>query len=138
LDTNGHPNPAFLDQLAERIWWTNYLVIDQTAMIALIDMVGGLPLNNQYMSGAQVMARMPSSSQDSNTAYTSQVSLLASICDQTKNLPSKKAIATTLRGIETSLITDLDLTDSLNIWLDPNKKSIAVRCEFPLSLSSFP
>jgi hypothetical protein len=138
LDTIGRPNPAFLHQLAERIWWTNYLVIDQTAMIALINMVGGVPLNNQYLDGAQIMARMSSSSQDSNETYASQVSLLASICGEAKNLPSKKSIVTTLRKIKTNLTTDLDLIASMDIWLDPNKKSIAVRCEFPLSTTSIP
>ena len=136
LDTAGRLNPAFLHQLADWIWWNNYLVIDQTGMIALINMLGGIPSKNQYLDGAQVMARMPSSSQDSNAAYASQVSLLASLCSQTKIPPSKKAIATTLQTIQTNLTTDLDLIDSLDIWLDPNKKSLAVRCEFPLSAPS--
>jgi hypothetical protein len=138
LDTFGHPNPEFLQKLAERIWWTNYLVIDQTALIALINMVGGIPLNNQFLNGAEIMERMPSSSKDSSAAYATQVSLLANMCSQTKNLPSKKEIATTLRTIEHNLTTDLDLIDSINDWLDPTKKSIVVRCEFPLSTTSIP
>lgn len=138
LESTGHPNSAFLHQLADWIWWNNYMVIDQTGMISLINMLGGIPINNQNLDGAQVMARMPESSQDSQAAYASQASLLAGICGQTKKLPSKKAIAITIRKIESNLTTDLDLIDSLDTWLVPNKKSLTVRCEFPLSTPSIP
>jgi len=133
LDPGGRPNPAFLQKLADWIWWNNYLVIDQTGMIALINMLGGISENNQILDGAQVMARVRSSSQDSDAAYVSQASLLEDICDQTRIPPSKKAIASTLRKIETNLTTDLDLINSLNTWFDPTKKPLAVRCEFPIS-----
>ena len=43
LDKAGNPSRAFLRQLEDQVWWNNFLVIDQTATRALIDLIGGLP-----------------------------------------------------------------------------------------------
>ena len=138
LDSTGRPDQAFLRQLAERIWWNNYLVIDQTGMMAVIDMVGGIPINQHFLDGAQIMKRMPTSSHDPDGGYASQLSLLRALCSQASSSPSKEAIATTLRTIKNNLTTDLDLIDSLDFWFGQNETPITVGCEFPLSSISIP
>lgn len=138
LDRAGRPDLAFLHQLSDWIWWNNYVVIDQTGMISLIDMVGGIPLHKGHLDGAQVMAKLASSSNESNTAFAKQVSLLEGICTQIHKTPSKKELATILRKIKPNLVTNLDLKDSLDIWFDQNEKFLTVHCEFPINTSSIP
>jgi hypothetical protein len=138
LDSTGRPDQAFLQQLSDWIWWNNFLVIDQKGIISLIDMIGGIPLHKGHLNGSQVIAKLASSPKESNAAFESQVALLEGICTQIHNPPSKKEIATLVQNIKTNMITDLDLNESMNNWLNQNDKSLTVRCEFPLTTSSIP
>ena len=76
LDKAGHPSRAFFRQLEDQVWWNNFLVIDQTATRALIDLVGGLPSGDLNGNEAQEMAAPPSSRQEASTTPAGQTEML--------------------------------------------------------------
>ena len=139
LDTMGNPSRAFFRQLEDQVWWNNFLVIDRSAMRALINLVGGLPAGDLNGSGAQAMAKPPSSWQDASTTIDGQTKMISQLCEQPQvTAPSKVAVAATLKKLESNLATDLDLMTILDEWQTKSSPSLAFHCDFPLSTSSVP
>lgn len=139
LDENGIPSHDFLEKLNHQVWWNNYIVIDKTGLIGLINLVGGMQVGNQHLTGAQVLAKMTSSWEDSGSAYVGQARLLSHLCEQARSSSfSLEQIAAMLKQIDTHLATDLDIIKDLDTWLNKSNNSFSLSCEFPLLSSSVP
>lgn len=139
LDKAGNPSRAFLRQLEDQVWWNNFLVIDQTATRALIDLVSGQPSDDLKENGAQAMAEPPSSWQDASTTIAGQTEMLSQLCEQPQvTAPSSVVVAATLEKLESNLATDLDLMTILDEWQTKSSPALPFHCDFPLSTSSVP
>jgi hypothetical protein len=139
LDETGHPSQDFLEQLSQQIWWNNYIVIDKTALTALIDLLGGMQVGNQHLTGAQVLAKMVSTWEGTNGAYVGQARLLSHLCEQAQAISlSEEQVTAKLKQIETNLATDLDINENLGVWLNKTNNSRSLYCEFPLFSPTVP
>ncbi len=139
LDPAGKPSRAFLRQLEDQVWWNNFLVIDRSAMRALIDLAGGLPSGDLNGNGTQVKLEPLSSWQDASTTIAGQTEILSRLCEQPQvTAPSKVALIAALKKLESNLATDLDLMTILDEWQTKSSPSLPFHCDFPLSTSSVP
>jgi hypothetical protein len=138
-DEAGRPSKAFLQQLTSQAWWNNYLVLDQDAMIALIDLVGGFTTGEGNIQGAKAIAGIAPASQDASAAYYDQASLLSNLCLQIQiHPPSIESIVATFRKLEANMVTDLDIKTILEEQPLVSRANLNLHCDFPLLTSSVP
>ncbi len=131
LDSYGNPGASFLAALhARKLWWNNYIVLDQTAIAGMIDFVGGVTLGNTIMDGIHAMANMPMVQYAPQDALMAQAEIIKDICSQSTQPELSARVEGLLRLIPYHLNTDMDLELALNQW-ERLRASGPFTCEFP-------
>lgn len=126
-------NQDFLAVLqAENYWWSGYFVLDEVAMAGLFDLLGGIEMNGQTLSGEQVFSELPSAMEHPDDAYYYQLAILQSACKHISQIATNPDLSQLNLLLPRHMITDLE----------PNQISIEVQslltserqptCKFPL------
>jgi anionic cell wall polymer biosynthesis LytR-Cps2A-Psr (LCP) family protein len=92
----GKPSKEFWDAMRNtNIWWKGYLISDLAASIKLIDILGGVGINNQQMNGIQAVSSITPWKDDALVAVNHQKIFLESICNRiaTNQIPNLKDIS---------------------------------------------
>ncbi len=85
----GKPSKEFWDAMREiNIWWKGYLVSDINSSIKLIDFLGGIGINDQYLSDEQTTGSILSWKDDTSLAIQHQKIFLENICNLIAANPS--------------------------------------------------
>jgi hypothetical protein len=134
LDRSGKPEPAFFDRLRhEQVWWSGYVLLDEYALAAFIDHLGGLEMDGRRMDGVQALQGIPQPWQDRAGALGGQVALLRSICRRAgARMPEQVELAGYLEQTNRHLLADIDLELEIQEWLGAAGPQPALECEFPL------
>jgi hypothetical protein len=131
LDSYGNPGASFLAALHTRkLWWNNYVVVDQTAMAGLIDFVGGVTLGNTMMDGIHAIANMPSVQFAPHDALLAQAEVIKDICSRSTQPELSARVEALLRLVPYHLNTDMDLEQALTQW-ERLRSTGPFTCEFP-------
>ncbi len=102
-------NQNFLDILAaENYWWSGYIVLDNVAMAQTFDLLGGIELKGQKLTGEQVLSELPDVQDDPSNAYSYQIAILQSACKQFAQLATKLDLSDANFLLPRHLITDLE------------------------------
>jgi hypothetical protein len=133
LGADSRPNRQFLEAVDKQfnLRWNGYVLLDQFAMIQIIDFLGGVDLGEGLENGATVVGRLPPPSQDRQGSLQSQARLLAALCDRISPDQVKNDLDVIQKLIPTFLITDLDLEKVTTNWLRLAASTPPVRCKFP-------
>jgi hypothetical protein len=134
LEGSGGPSPAFFEQLRhEQVWWTGYVLLDETAAAALLDQLGGLEVNGSQLDGLQALTNIPGALDDRTGALDGQSFLLRSACAQAGKRPSDWPAVASLAGeLRHHLRTDADVSELVRGWLQAAGPAPTLECEFPL------
>jgi hypothetical protein len=133
---NNIPSEAFLSTLeAQGHWWDNYLVVDQAALAALVDLSGGIDVGDGRMNGQQVAGLLSIAGQDDQTALDFQARLAQGICRRLNlSLPKAgfEAITEILTGEGAPEQTCSDLSQAaLQASWSGMLAAGGLECEFP-------
>ncbi len=102
-------NQKFLDVLvAENYWWSGYIVLDNVAMTEAFDLLGGIELKGQKLTGEQVLRELPDVLDDPSNAYAYQIAILQSACKQFAHLATNPDLTKPNLLRPRHLLTDLE------------------------------
>jgi len=130
----GDPSPEFLERLRhEQVWWSGYVLLDETALAALVDLLGGVDLDGKHRDGFLALSSIPRPWDDRAGALQGQVGLLRSACRQAGALfSSGPEIAGLVDKLGRHLRTSVDIAAEVQDWLQAAGSNPALECEFPL------
>jgi hypothetical protein len=146
LTRSGAPSPVFLERLRqEQVWWDGYVLLDETAMVALLDFLGGVSLDGQALDGALALGSIPRSWVDPASALQGQMQVLRAACRQVSaGLSQELDMAGLLSRVDAHMRTDVDLAQAVNDWLalagsgELAQFARGQGCEFPLANVPYP
>ncbi len=61
-------------------WWSGYILFDETALVTLIDQLGGIDLNGRMVSGGQLIASLHEAGEHPQNNFSSELMMLQSMC----------------------------------------------------------
>jgi hypothetical protein len=93
--------------VGENYWWSGYLVLDEVAMADIFDLLGGLQLKGQTLSGEQVISELPDVTEEPGNAYSFQIAMLQSACKQFTRVASNAVLSQVRPLLSHHIITDL-------------------------------
>jgi hypothetical protein len=134
LARSGEPDPAFFERLQhEQVWWSGYVVLDETALAVLVDQLGGVVLDGKHLNGDQTLDTIPRAREDPQAALQGQVGLLRSACLQAgKRLSGGLDFAGWANALGRYIRSDLDVFELAREWLQAAGPTPTLECEFPL------
>lgn len=136
---NGSLDPAFFSALQEiEVWWHNYIILDRVGLQDVIDQVGGIEVEGQFLDGKRVLARLPTPSQDPKLSARAQVTILRDLCRQHNRLSADLDPNRLLDSLSSHVYTDMTLEQILNEWQNLGASVGNLTCEFPTLTSSEP
>ena len=116
------------------LWWDNYLVIDRGILASVVQLAGGIDLEDGRLNGQQVIGLLPIADQDAQTALDLQARIAQGICQRFDSLmqnESPPALFELLIGGGTqSVYSDLTHSELLTSW-NRLKKAGGMSCYFP-------
>jgi hypothetical protein len=132
---NGRPavNQDFLAALeAENYWWSGYIVLDDVAMAEVFDLLGGIAMKGQILSGEQVLSDLPSAQDDPAEAYSYQITMLQSACNHLAQISANPDLSQLNLILPRHMLTDLEpeqLKEEFQSLLASDRQPA---CKFPL------
>lgn len=133
LSPAGFPGKDILDYLhQQQIWWSSYIILDEVALIEILDFVGGVKIDGQKLSGALALGSLTPAKEDQLAAVNSQMQLLQELCLQINNLPPQVNPDALLSLIPWHIKTDLNIDQTiadLHTFMSGEKP---IQCEFPM------
>jgi hypothetical protein len=91
----------------ENYWWSGYIVMDEAAQAALFDLLGGIEMKGQILTGDQVLSELPNVLDEPGDAYTFQISMMQSFCKQFARAASNADLSLLSSLLNRHIITDL-------------------------------
>lgn len=135
LTPDGEIDSQFVTNLRSKdVWWNNYLVIDETGLIEIVN--SSLNVNKnpaitpQPDAGLRIVANLPLPWEDPSEALKAQFDLLDSLCLSTPASTQAASAADLIGPLKHHLITDLQADEILSTW--NNLRLTGGRlCKFP-------
>lgn len=133
LDQTKTPGAEFLLALEEKgLWWTGYLILDQVALIDVVEFLGGA---GEYsaLDGASTVANLPNVLADPQQALASQAKLFDELCQNVARMSGDDhwRLPYLFSMIPDHAISNLDLVQVSAEWQDLLDHASEVVCEFP-------
>lgn len=118
---------------SRNFWWSGYLLLDRYAMGKVIDLIGGIVIDDNVMSGNDILKTLVHTVKDPNLAFHQQSIILNQTC---------KAALTPGLSLEQNLIpalesdhfaTNMDTNLIMSEWQMMVDNSQDWTCDFPLT-----
>lgn len=135
LTQDGNLDPQFVaDLLSKDVWWNNYLVIDNSGLVAIVNRNLNASedpaITPQPDAGERIIDNMPLAWEDPAGALKAQFNLLDRFCLPTSTSYYAASAMDLIGPLEHHLITNLRADEILSIW--NNLRLTGGRlCKFP-------
>lgn len=125
---NGGLDPSMRSSLeAQNIWWHNYAIIDQTALVQGINWLA----NDGLDRGSDVLASLPPTDRDPQGALLVQHNLMKSLCYSQQGANASLEMDKFITSLSGHLITDIGLRQAAAEWKDLFMQGGRFTCAFP-------
>ena len=121
------PFTAFLH--GREIWWTNYMVIDETGISSVVDLLGGIPEEGGSKTGHQVISEFTRPWDNPGQALQNQTSVLKDLCEVAQ-ADTGMSLAEGLHKLVGHIRTDMGV-NQLSADLQSLRDSDGLTCKFP-------
>ena len=122
----------FLEVLKnDNYWWSGYIVFDEAALSRLLELIGGSEVNGSTLTGELPFNDFSSLVNRPRDAYTSQATVLQSVCHKFQELPAHPDMSQFFTLLSNHIYTDLDssqLQTEMQSLFSNDKKPT---CRFP-------
>lgn len=136
LRSNGEPDPAFLDTLREVYnleQWHGLVLVDDIAMMQVVDFLGGVQEGTKTHSGLEVVGAIPPAWVDRRGAQAGQQELIRKLCNQISFEKSSRNYNELLNLMPAHLDAyGIEPTKAIQDWLDMISTEGPLKCEFPM------
>ncbi len=110
---------------------TGYLLLDEIALMEIINFMGGVDLGSGLMNGPRALGEIPSPSEDPDEALEMQARLLNGMCQRAGAIQIPRTFDELGNLMPTFMISDLELDQAIDDWLSLRSSGTALNCEFP-------
>lgn len=128
---NDKPSNAFWDEMRkENFWWKGYVIGDRDLTIRLVDLLGGIDMQNQQKDGLQAVRSIPSWQDDLRISILQQRIFFEGVCDRifTDQFSSPKMINDI---IDQNSLVDTRTKIFIANLLSNIKNNGRISCNFP-------
>ena len=119
----------FLDE--SNYWWSGYFIYDLVSQESMIDLLGGIELNGEIISGSQMVPKLSTLVEDPQSTYLAQLAGLQAACTKLPGLVQNPDWHQLLLTTPAHVATDLDLQGSIAEWLSSTPNQQGSNCVFP-------
>ena len=125
------PNPDFLELIREKIYWDNYLIVDQNGVSNVLRILqqyaDGLPgKENQTNS-----ILLPQTGQEIDRSLENQVRIWNGVCLELSRISNAGEMENLIQQISPHIRTNLVLEELSQQWLFEQPNAFQMGCEFP-------
>jgi hypothetical protein len=131
LTPQGYPGPIFLKQLGQKIWWDNYLLIDEVGVTKVLETLKYQEKDNLNLNTSNTYEAIPPVWLDPETALQGQVALLKETCAHIDKRPGFSNINSILQQANAHILTDLDQSGKPHQDKFDHQEIQSLTCEFP-------
>ncbi|MDX1436160.1 MAG: hypothetical protein R3335_05075 [Anaerolineales bacterium] len=133
MRSDGVVDPAFfrLARDSFSISWDGHVLLDEIAMIEIVDFFGGIEINGERISGPLAVGAIPQAKDRSPDAVLQQAFLLEALCQDITFESAPKTYEKILSLIPDHLQTELTRDEAFNDWLGLLSSGDPLLCEFP-------
>jgi hypothetical protein len=133
LHSDGAVDPAFFRATQDRfeMSWDGYILLDDIAMIEIVDFFGGVTVNGELISGPRAVGSIPRPWDNSPDAVLQQAFLVETICENITLETTPKTYDKILSLIPEHLQTELTTDEAFSDWLGLLSSGDPLICDFP-------
>ncbi len=132
LDPTGKPDSEFLNLFGASYLMRGYIVLDEIAMIEMVDFLGGLEPGVSQQIGAVTIGDMPLPWVDPFAAYEAQNELLSALCEKAIQLSTTTEVGDLLSLIPKHVYSDLPVLEIVEELRGYANRQQPLRCNFPM------
>jgi hypothetical protein len=112
-------------------WWSEYFIFDEIALTKLFNLLGGIEMNGNKLSGEQALNELPKVLDNPRDAFSSQVAILQSACHKFTEINQNPDMSQIISLLPDHILTGLDI-DQLQTELGSMYSSgHNLTCRFP-------
>ena len=119
----------FLDE--SNYWWSGYVIYDQVAQESMVDLLGGIELDGEIISGNQMVHKLSTLVEEPQAVYLAQLAGLQAACSKLPDLVQNPGWHQLRSTIPAHVATDLDLQGAIAEWLSSSPNQQGSNCVFP-------
>lgn len=128
---HGKPSNEFWKEMQNtNLWWKGYIVTDMFATINLINMMGGIKVQDRLLNGNQAVSRIPPWETDPLMAVEYQMSLFEGICIQIAD-HQKINLKTVSELVSVSMRSNKKVNEAFTEWSSQTELHGKLVCSFP-------
>jgi hypothetical protein len=133
LRSDGAVDPAFFKAVGEEFGmsWDAYVLLDDIAIMEIVDFFGGVPVNGEVLSGPRAVGGILRAWEDPVAAVLGQASLLENLCQGITFDSTPKNYEKITSLIPDHLRSELTMDQAFSAWLGLLSSGPALACEFP-------
>ena len=133
ITKNGEISVSFWEILQNReLWWHHYFIVDEIAMMQLVDFIAGKTSGSILISGVDVIGKMPPWREYPMDTSNYQAQLVQMLCGTSSELSPDTSLMSMLELIPDHAYTDLVTHELLTLWERILASSDSITCEFPV------
>jgi hypothetical protein len=116
----------------DNYWWSGYIVLDEVAMAGIFDVLGGLEMKGQTLSGEQVISELPDALEQPGAAYSFQIAMLQSACKQFARFTSDADLSQVSLLLHRHMFTNLQSDQLKTEFQSLMASERHTACKFPM------
>ena len=128
---HGKPSNEFWQAMQKtNLWWKGYIITDMSATINLIDMMGGIKVQDRLLDGVQAVSSIPPWESDPLMAVEYQMLLFKGVCNQIAD-NQKINLKTANELISVSMRSNKKVNEAFTNWSSQTELHGKLICSFP-------
>lgn len=125
-------DPAFFNAIQDKgVWWSNYIIIDNTVLAKLVDLSGGIDRGSKHLDGQQVIASLAGNADKPQSAQVEQAFMLQKFCQNKANLAKTLNPDLISSSLADHFQTDIELERMSKGLKNLHALGNSYACEFP-------
>ncbi len=126
-------NDDFIQLLKKNnFWWDGYIVADEESLVQAFDLLGGIEINGQSLTGREIVDVFTSGIEDPRAAFIDQSAILQSACRKLSVVKSLSTATQSSSLLTQHVITDLDPSQLRGEFLSLLANNRQPSCKFPM------
>ncbi len=130
LDAQGGLSAAFQQAIRERgVWWDGYLVLDRTSLVEVIELTGGVDLEEGWLSGVQMTSLLETATPNPRAQIGLQAMVIQQFCQSGKYMFQNIDPKILASLILDSAVSDFSIEDFSTGWVTLQDSQGGLTCE---------
>jgi len=112
-------------------WWSGYFIFDQVAQLETIDLLGGIEINGEMISGSQLINELPNLEENPRDAFWTELTIVQTACQNLLGVIQNPDWLRLESMAPAHILTDLDIQLYLTELAASVPSQRGLNCRFP-------